>query len=107
MANTPKNIYLNEIVNTTLTTIATALTGETYTNLWLVIGNQHSAQMTFTIYHTGSAGDIKIAEKTIQAGKQGVVTDITGVKLNATQLLKIQSDVVATYAVDLSGSVLT
>ena len=108
MANMPRNLYLQDITGNTLTTILTPDDGETYTNLWAVVFNNHSSPITITVSHNNGSTDVPIIKKTIQSGKPETLPALAGVKVNPTQLLKIQSsDATGQYYVDLSGSVVT
>lgn len=111
MANTPQNIYLNEISTTTLTTIYTPGTGEVGSNLWLTVANNAATSNQITVYHNDGSTDQILARRTLPAGvgKSWIVSELSGVKANGddSQLLKIQAGSATAYTVNLSGTVVT
>lgn len=108
MANMPQNIYLQSITGNTLTTVLTPAEDSVYTNLWMLVSNSHTAAVTLSVFHNNGSDDILIAKRTIQSGKTGVFQELSGVKINDAQLLKIQSsDASGTYSVDLSANIVT
>ena len=108
MANTPKNIYLNEISTTTLTEIGNPSAGETYTNLWLSVTNTAAASNSFNVYiNDGSTDRLMVSGKAIPEGGQFTFTQLAGVKINENQALKIESTVASTYIVSFNASVIT
>ena len=105
MANTPSNLFLQEITTTDLTTISNPGAGEVYSDLWLLINNPTSSPITIVVTHTG-ASDFNIVEKVLQANRSYVFTELVGLKINPGQELKVQGSA-SGYIVDLNASIFT
>lgn len=109
MARSPLNLDARQIATTTLTTLYTVPAGAVASGLSLVVTNAAASANEISVYHNDGTTDFLIRTRTIPggAGKTWIVAEVAGLKLNAGDLIKVQSGSATAYNTNLSGSEIT
>lgn len=106
MARTPLNLDTRQITTTTLTTLYTAGAGKVASGLSLVITNAAATANTISVYFNDGTTDYLLRTRTVPAGtgKTWIVAEVSGLKLNAGDSIKVQSGSATAYNTNLSGT---
>lgn len=105
MAKTPENLNSQQISTTGLTEIYSSPAVTVTESLHLVITNEVATANTITVTFNDGSSDFVLAAKALAggSGKSWIVAEVTGLKLNAAQSLKVQSSAATAYNTTLSG----
>jgi hypothetical protein len=109
MARSPLNLDARQIPTTALTELYLAPAGVVTSGLALVLTNTVATTNEISVFHDNGTTDFLIATRTLPggSGKTWMVSEVSGLKLNAGDSIKVQSGTATAYNSNLSGSEVT
>lgn len=108
MARTPQNLNAQQITSISRITIYTS-SEVTTVGMSLIFTNEATTANTISVYHNDGAVDRLISTRPIVggAGKSLIVPEISVLKINPGDAIKVQASVATAFNSNLSGSKIT
>lgn len=108
MARNPLNLNVQQITSTSLTEIYES-TSVVTTGMGLVLTNAAATANQISVFHNDGTSDFLLSLNTLPGGvgKKIIVPDVSVLKLNSGDSIKVQASAATAFNSNLSGSQIT